>query len=153
MNADMNPRGGLTVDRDSLHASPGYARQVEAAKQLQERSVNADVEKAVERMLTPLPESWLKGATAEADARDMALIAQHLRDQEAEIAGLRADLSDADERAAMRNRERTEAVMRAEKAEALLRECRDEFKVMPKSLAYGLTIVSRITAHLGGEHE
>jgi hypothetical protein len=48
MNADHNPRGGLTVDRDSLHASPEYARQVEALKQLQERKVNADVEKAVD---------------------------------------------------------------------------------------------------------
>jgi hypothetical protein len=50
LNADFNPRGGLTVDRDSLHASPGYARQVEAAKQLRERGAHADVEKAVEAL-------------------------------------------------------------------------------------------------------
>jgi hypothetical protein len=32
-----NRRGGLTVDRDSLHESEGYKRQVEALKQLPER--------------------------------------------------------------------------------------------------------------------
>src|SRR5690349_13823163 len=46
--------------------------------------------------------------------------AQALRDQGAEIARLRDDLADADERAVLRSRERTEAVLRAEKAEALL---------------------------------
>jgi hypothetical protein len=51
----MNPRGGLTIDRDSLHASDEYARQVEAAKQLQERKVNADVEKAVEYIVERYP--------------------------------------------------------------------------------------------------
>jgi hypothetical protein len=43
--------------------------------------------------------------------------------------------------------------MRTEKADALLRKCRDEFNAMPKSLAYDLTLVREITAHLGGEHE
>ena len=78
--------------------------------------MNADVEKAVERAVrhTDFGRPLL--------AADLQTIRQALRDQEAEIVGLRADLSDADERAAMRNRERTEAVMRAEKAEALLRE-------------------------------
>jgi hypothetical protein len=32
-----NPRGGLTVDRASLHASAGYKRQVDALKQLRNR--------------------------------------------------------------------------------------------------------------------
>jgi hypothetical protein len=80
-----------------------------------------DVKGAVDRMCTPLDPSVLHGATAEADASCMAAIRAHLEAQEAEIARLRADLSDADERADLRNRERTESVVRAEKAEAMLR--------------------------------
>ena len=58
--------------------------------------MNTDVEKAVERMLTPLHESRLSGVTAEEDARCMALIVKTLRDQEAEIARLRSVIDKPD---------------------------------------------------------
>lgn len=107
-----NPRGGLIVDRDSLHASPGYARQVEALKQLRERKVNADVEKAVEAVRAALND-WTATYASEFCDEDtvtaaykrisnegtlgyirdahgaLGKISQALRDQEAEIARLR----------------------------------------------------------------
>lgn len=35
-NLNSNPRGGLTVDRDSLHASDGYKRQIAAMELMKE---------------------------------------------------------------------------------------------------------------------
>lgn len=164
MNADFNPRGGLTVDRDSLHASPEYARQVEAAKQLQERSVNADVEKAVE-LLTQfakheqncIGDYWGKDCAL----LSIAVMTKALRDQEAENARLRAMIgvpdgvlpSDAP-RAITRAEEWCQKFLdardRAEKAEALLREC---LPWAPGALQMPNSPHARITAHLGGEHE
>jgi hypothetical protein len=85
---------------------------------------------------------------------DVEVLVKALRDQEAEIAGLRADLSDADERAAMRNRERTEAVMRAKKADWLLRECAAFMEchgIDCRNIGENLSLAEKITAHLGGE--
>ena len=65
----------------------------------------------------------------EGNKRDWQTIRAHLLSQDAEIERLQHDLSDADERSMLRSRERTEAIMRAEKvesrlaaADALLRE-------------------------------
>jgi hypothetical protein len=132
----------------------------EAAKQLRERKVNADVEKAVERVNRA--ELW-------SFDDDWALIKQHLRDQEAENARLRAMIgvpdgvlpSDAP-RAITRAEEWCQkfldAQARAEKADALLRECLQHHGVMltsdpPQDAWKYHRMNDRITAHLGGEHE
>jgi TPR repeat protein len=145
MNADFNPRGGLTVDRDSLHASPGYARQVEAAKQLQERSVNADVEKAVK--------SWEKKCEAIRKNRDFwfrvaeehrlarLYTEQALRDRDAEIARLNAECQQHLTRAL----ENGQAAMQSE---ALLRDVSRYLD--PRHFS---EVIARINAHVGGEPE
>lgn len=56
----IGKRGGLVVDRDSLHASPEYRRQVDALTKLRGNPMNADVEKAVEYIVERYPFSRCK---------------------------------------------------------------------------------------------
>lgn len=141
-----NPRGGLIVDRDSLHASPGYARQVEALKQLRERKVNADVEKAVEAL------KWLAGHTDVRAIDHIVTLRQALRDQDAELARQYECIRS---HGIVTRR----AEERAEKAEALLRDIKrwdlnQVFDPKPDYLyALPYDLRARITANLGGEHE
>ena len=80
-------------------------------------------------------------------------IRAHLLSQEAEIDRLQHDLSDADERSALRSRERTEAVMRAELAESRLAAA----NALPRDIAgcqwfnrEAPATVELINAHLQG---
>jgi hypothetical protein len=74
-------------------------------------------------------------------------IRARLVELEAETAGLRADLHDADERCLIRSRERTAATRRAEKADALLREAHPFVPITYSSTGQP-QLHARITAHL-----
>jgi hypothetical protein len=126
----MNRRGGLTVDRDSLHASDGYKRQIDALRQLQQdKPMKDELRKAVERALVRMEHD---------DPQGVRYVRQALRDQEAEIAEWSG-------RALREQTAHHEAAKRAMKAEALLREI--------YARGYDMRIHDRIATHLGAQHD
>ena len=85
-----NRRSGLTVDRDSLHASDGYKRQIEALRQLQQDKPMSteELRKAVE-LFESLPIDHEPDGWPAVRMRDITLVVRALRDLEAENARLR----------------------------------------------------------------
>ena len=102
--------------------------------------MNADVEKAADRMDACLEITEPQHTVFCGDKDTYLTIRQALRDQEAEIARLRVIEEERWSVVATRNA----AVERAEQAEALLRECH-------RVLSKGRPLHARITAHLGAE--
>lgn len=126
--------------------------------------MNADVEKAVGvitdhiadltrciGVLAAYPEMKPVASEFEKAMKELTPVAQALRDQEAENAELRKIKEERWAVVATRNA----AVMRAEKANALLRECLGLMafhSIDQGRIGEPLSLVDRITAHLGGEH-
>src|SRR6185312_16024598 len=110
-------------------------RHCHAAKGTQVMTLPKDVQDAIRYG----NECW--NDESDPDEREMwQTIRAHLLSQDAKIARLQHDLSDADERSMLRSRERTEAVMRAELAESRLAASDAQLRLMHRVLACAVTV-------------